>query len=229
MAEAAKPKPKTGGKPKAVPAEGGSSLLLELIFWVVVALFVGAFFLKIFGFGNDFAGFAVRLSAFFAALLVPFTLIVIFISLLLVMAIFYLSHLSAEVSRYAAAKIAPSEEDHQFATENITSPLRQTNERWEKVEKHIESQNPTDWRLAILESDIILDEMLQKMGYKGEGIGEMLKTVEKSDFLTLDAAWEAHKVRNNIAHQGSEFVMSHPEAKRVINLYKQVFEEFFFI
>lgn len=145
------------------------------------------------------------------------------------MAIIYIGHLSGEVTAYALEKIAPSEEDEKHSVENITSPLRQTNERWQKVEKHIESQNPTDWRLAILEADIILDEMLQKMGYHGAGIGEMLKSVEKSDFLTLDAAWEAHKVRNNIAHQGSDFVMSHPEAKRTVNLYKQVFEEFFFI
>ncbi len=228
MADA--PKPKPAAKPGAKPAGGeGSSPVLELVFWVVVALFVGTFLLNLLGYGSDFTDFAARLGNFLAAVLVPFVFIDVFVCLLFLMVIFYLAYLRSEVRSYALSKIAPSEEDLQRLKDNIASPIRQTNERWLKVEKHIASQNPTDWRLAILEADIILDEMLQKMGYKGAGIGEMLKTVEKSDFLTLDAAWEAHKVRNSIAHQGSDFVMSHPEAKRVISLYKQVFEEFFFI
>ena len=103
------------------------------------------------------------------------------------------------------------------------------NERWEVILEHIESENPNDWRLAILEADIVLGEMLEKMGYRGESIGEQLKGVEKSDFTTIDDAWEAHKVRNLIAHEGANFLLSDREAKRVIGLYKNVFQEFHFI
>ena len=67
------------------------------------------------------------------------------------------------------------------------------------------------------------------MGYRGESIGEQLKGVEKSDFTTIDDAWEAHKVRNLIAHEGANFLLSDREAKRVIGLYKNVFQEFHFI
>jgi hypothetical protein len=101
--------------------------------------------------------------------------------------------------------------------------------RWDKVKNHIESDNENDWRQAIMEADIMLAELLTKMGYKGEGIGEQLKRVEKSDFNTLDEAWEAHKVRNRIAHDGSGYVLSKTEAKRTIDLYRKVFDEFYFI
>ncbi len=101
--------------------------------------------------------------------------------------------------------------------------------KWEKVKTHVESENENDWRHAIIEADIILGELLTKMGYKGEGIGEQLRRVEKSDFDTLDQAWEAHKARNAIAHEGSDYVLSKNEAKRIISLYRQVFEEFFYI
>lgn len=99
------------------------------------------------------------------------------------------------------------------------------NDKWNKIMEHIESENANDWRLAILEADIILGEMLDKMGYRGEGIGEQLKSVEKSDFTTIDDAWEAHKVRNLIAHEGASFIITEREAKRVIELYRKVFEE----
>ncbi len=103
------------------------------------------------------------------------------------------------------------------------------NKRWDKILEHINSQNPSDWRLAILECDIILDEMLTKMSYHGETLSDKLKAVEKSDFLTIDQAWEAHRVRNSIAHEGSNFQITDREARRVVSLYEDVFKEFHFI
>lgn len=103
------------------------------------------------------------------------------------------------------------------------------NERWEVILGHIESENSNDWRLAILEADIMLGDMLDKLSYRGESIGEQLKGVDKSDFTTIDDAWEAHKVRNLIAHEGANFTIPDREAKRIIGLYKNVFEEFNFI
>lgn len=104
-----------------------------------------------------------------------------------------------------------------------------SNKRWEKIIEHTSSQNPSDWRLAILECDIILDEMLTKMSYHGETLSDKLKAVEKSDFLTIDKAWEAHRVRNSIAHEGSNFQIDDREARRVVSLYEEVFKEFHYI
>jgi len=100
------------------------------------------------------------------------------------------------------------------------------NPKWLQVQKHMDSENPSDWKLAILEADIMLAEMLDKFGLPGESIADKLKVVEKSDFNTIEQAWEGHKIRNAIAHEGSEFTISQREAKRVISLFKQVFDEF---
>ena len=101
--------------------------------------------------------------------------------------------------------------------------------RWQKVLEHAESQNENDWRQAIIEADIMLEDILRKVGLTGDTIGDLLKGADRADFKSLDAAWDAHKVRNRIAHDGSAFSLSQHEAKRVVNLYKQVFEEFFYI
>jgi ribosomal protein L14E/L6E/L27E len=60
----------------------------------------------------------------------------------------------------------------------------------------------------------------------GDTLGERLKAVEQSDFDTIDKAWEAHKVRNKLAHEGGDFILTQREAKRIIALYKDVFDEF---
>lgn len=102
-------------------------------------------------------------------------------------------------------------------------------ERWQVVQNHINSENPADWRLAIIEADAILDEIVKKMGYHGENLGDRLKAVEVSDFNSIQSAWEAHKVRNKIAHEGSGFALNAREARRIIGLYEEVFREFNFI
>lgn len=101
--------------------------------------------------------------------------------------------------------------------------------QWESVIENINSLNPSSWRLAIIEADVILDDLLDKIGCVGNTIGDKLKQVNKGDFKTLDSAWEAHRVRNAIAHEGSEFLLTSREAKRVISLYEQVFKEFHFV
>lgn len=104
-----------------------------------------------------------------------------------------------------------------------------TNEKWQSVLTHGNSANASDWRLAIIEADTILDEMLKKMGYQGENLGERLKNVEPADFNTLDSAWEAHKVRNRIAHEGSDFKLTREDANKVLGMYEEVFKEFKYI
>lgn len=104
----------------------------------------------------------------------------------------------------------------------------QGNERWEKVLKYLESENQAEWKLAIIEADNMLDDLVKTLQPVGENLGERLKSVEPSDFLTIQDAWEAHKVRNRIAHE-SDFTLSKHDVVQTINSFKRVFEEFSFI
>ncbi|OGG67809.1 hypothetical protein A3E65_02825 [Candidatus Kaiserbacteria bacterium RIFCSPHIGHO2_12_FULL_56_13] len=103
------------------------------------------------------------------------------------------------------------------------------NPRWEHIESLMEASDPASWRQAIIEADIVLDEMLTRQGYAGDSVGEKLKQIEPSDFDTLEDAWEAHKVRNQIAHTGSSFDLSEVLARRTMARYEAVFREFKFI
>lgn len=98
--------------------------------------------------------------------------------------------------------------------------------RWEHIQKLIEGTNPSEWKEAIVEADIMLDDVLSKRGYAGVGVGEKLKSAHGKHFTTLQSAWEAHKVRNQIAHEGSSFSISDTLARRTIAHYEAVFREF---
>jgi len=102
-------------------------------------------------------------------------------------------------------------------------------EKWERIIKLAESQNQSDWRLSIIEADIILDDLLMKLQLPGATMGEKLEAVEKSDFTTIESAWEAHKFRNSIAHEGNDFLVNQREIHRIISLYEAVFKEFYLV
>jgi hypothetical protein len=101
--------------------------------------------------------------------------------------------------------------------------------RWKDIQQHMQSNNQSDWRVAILEADIILYDMLSAMGIEGDSIGEMLKKADPQSFVTINDAWRAHKIRNIIAHEGANYNLHRHEAEQTLALYKRVFDEFYFI
>lgn len=103
------------------------------------------------------------------------------------------------------------------------------NERWQRILSYAASDDEELWRLAIIDADVMMDEMLESMGYPQDSLGEKLKSVEESDFRTLNRAWEAHKLRNTIAHKGSTYDLTRRELDAAINNYRQVFNEFSYI
>lgn len=175
------------------------------------------FFLKIFPFLKEFFTNG-KLGAF----------LVFFFSLLLVLVVAWIAYSMIRIGEIQRAQ-ARQTNAILFATGENGGDERQENPRWVQVQEHINSQNPAEWRLAIIEADSILEEMTLKMGIPGDTLGERLKNTEPSDFLTLQRAWEGHKVRNKIAHQGSGYNLTYKEAREAIDHFEAVFREFEYI
>jgi len=101
--------------------------------------------------------------------------------------------------------------------------------RWAEVIRHMEAGDQNSLRRAIMEADIMLDDALTAHGYTGESVGEKMKQVSRADINSIDDAWEAHKIRNKIAHEGSSYELSDRDARRAINLYATFFKEIGYI
>ncbi|HXK35119.1 MAG TPA: hypothetical protein VJ103_01265 [Candidatus Paceibacterota bacterium] len=152
----------------------------------------------------------------------------LFYNLMLILSLFFLAVIVYAIWR--TYHIKQKEKAALLVTTRAEVPTHKVvNPRWEHVLAHIATDDPHRWQLAIIEADIILDEMTQAMRVPGENLGERLKNIERSDFFTLDLAWEAHKVRNQIAHAGTSYTLTRREAKRIIDLYREVFHEFGYI
>ncbi len=99
------------------------------------------------------------------------------------------------------------------------------NDRWTKIEGLFSSANPSDWRVAIIEADSMLDELIVSLGYPGDDLGSRLRAITSSDFPALQSAWEAHKVRNKIAHEGMNYQLSKHEVDITRRHFEFVFRD----
>ncbi len=93
--------------------------------------------------------------------------------------------------------------------------------RWKAIEES-SLGNDTSSKLAILEADNLLDEIFKNMGFGGSTMGERLKAACYR-YPSLTDVWEAHKIRNLIAHENYQL---YPKtAKRAINIFYHALKE----
>ena len=149
-----------------------------------------------------------------------FVAISMVISLLLMSVIIYCFVRIRQVRHMEHMKFRAAE--HPVAKQDVP----RTQLRWAKILEQAQSDSEQHWRLAILEADIMLNELLDLRGYKGDTMADKLKQVERADFNSIDDAWEAHNVRNTIAHEGASYQINNREARRIISLYEKIFREF---
>ena len=102
---------------------------------------------------------------------------------------------------------------------------RNANPRWHYILTLVESPNESDWRVAIIEADSMMEEVLKEKGLSGVTVSELLEGAKESGYRSIQDAWDAHLVRNQIAHEGSDFPLSQIEARRVAKMFQNFFEE----
>ena len=168
--------------------------------------------------GGDWEGFRGTLEVWWNV----YSVIAILLSILFFAGFIYAKIRLAQLHEIELEHL--KEAEARWATQH--SHKASKNVKWEEIQRRVSENNPESWRLAIIEADILLDETLTNAGYVGQSIGEKLKTANPTSFTTVQDAWEAHKVRNEIAHVGSDFVLTKRIAQEAIMRFERVFREF---
>jgi hypothetical protein len=119
---------------------------------------------------------------------------------------------------------AKLDEDIRQALQRDQEIERNANPRWHYITTMVESINESDWRVAIIEADTMMEEELKNRGLSGETTSELLESAKASGYSGIQNAWDAHLVRNQIAHEGANFPLSQIQARRTIRMYQSFFE-----
>ena len=100
--------------------------------------------------------------------------------------------------------------------------------RWSQADLKFFSNNwqrilhLADQKHAVIEADKLLDHMLKRRGFQGT-LGDKLKKTQ-AVFTDRNAVWEAHKVRNKLAHE-LDYRLSESEHRRAINGFEKAFRD----
>ena len=105
-----------------------------------------------------------------------------------------------------------------------TSLYREVGAEWREIEKLAESANASEWNMAILRADALLDDALQHMKQEGTTVKERLDHMDPTQMPSRERAYSAHRLRNMIAHDPT---ISHTKETIAHGLasYKIVFQE----
>lgn len=96
--------------------------------------------------------------------------------------------------------------------------------RWKKILSRLETGLESEAKLALIESEMVLDETLKEMGYSGETLGQRLEKVTTASLPNIEEVRKSHQICNNIIHDPS-YRLSLEEAKRVITIYERALKD----
>lgn len=105
--------------------------------------------------------------------------------------------------RYSKIPELTAKED-KLREEAPVAPKEEVRRQWEHIRELANSKNPSDWNMAVLRADALLDDILRDLGYEGLTLAERLKIADPTKFSSLDNVWSAHRLRNMIAHDPLE-------------------------
>ena len=84
------------------------------------------------------------------------------------------------------------------------APKDEVFQNWSDIRALVNSPNPSDWNMAILRADALLDDVLQDLRYEGPALSDRLRIVDPTKLPSLERIWTAHRLRNVIAHEPLE-------------------------
>ncbi len=95
-------------------------------------------------------------------------------------------------------------------------------ETWLSIEQSIHGDEAV-MQLAIIRADKLLDQALKERGFKGETMGERLKSARTS-FRDINSVWNAHKLRNRIAHD-EHVSLTAAQARKALGIFKSALKD----
>ena len=95
--------------------------------------------------------------------------------------------------------------------------------RFLEIENKFKKENPTSYAITVINGDKLLDKAMMEMGVPGKTMGDRMKRCGDK-FTNLNGVWQAHKLRNAIAHE-TDVEVSYKRAYNALAIYKQALKD----
>ena len=85
--------------------------------------------------------------------------------------------------------------------------------RWQEIRSHVNSINEAEWKLAIVEGDKFVDDVLKSAGFLGESMGERLMMIKPDQIINLQYLWDA---TNSAISSSTTPISASPTSRRYL-------------
>jgi hypothetical protein len=93
---------------------------------------------------------------------------------------------------------------------------------WKRIIKKLDSGLESEYKLAVIESDIMLEEVLKRIGHIEETIEEKVNATTSTELGNIEEVKRARKVRNDIVYD-PDYSLSLDKAKETLKVYEEAF------
>ncbi|MBU2028725.1 hypothetical protein KJ761_02420 [Patescibacteria group bacterium] len=107
----------------------------------------------------------------------------------------------------------------------LTTRKKKTKSRWEAIKKRLENQEEKEFKIAIIEADGMIGDLVKRMGYQGENLGEIFKNIPEAQVESIAKVKKAHDIKNRIIHDES-FPVSLELAREILGYFEEFLDEF---
>ncbi len=96
--------------------------------------------------------------------------------------------------------------------------------RWGKILSRLNKGDDANLKLAVIEADNLMGEILQRASMPGKNMEERLQQFEKHELASIDLVWEAHRLRNAII-QDPTAQISREQAEQAVKNFEAALKE----
>lgn len=95
--------------------------------------------------------------------------------------------------------------------------------QWLEIQNQLKRDDDQANAMAVLSADKLLDHSLKDLGFPGLTMAERLKAVNRK-LSDKPAVWQAHKLRNRVAHE-IDMRVTYDKARWALSVYKKALKE----
>lgn len=97
-------------------------------------------------------------------------------------------------------------------------------QKWKDITNKAVSHIESDRKIAVIEADKLIDELIKRIGFKGKDMGDRLKQINPNQISNINDIWQAHKIRNNLVHD-AYFKLAENDTNYVMRVYENTLKE----
>ena len=102
--------------------------------------------------------------------------------------------------------------------------IKKIDKQWMKILQRLESELETEYKLSVIEADLLLNDVMKRLGNEGKNLNEKLERVKPGVFSQLQTLKEADQVYQNLVYDTS-YHLTQSDAKRIVAEFERALSE----